>query len=729
MAVRSASVEPALAAIWADVLGVDEIDDDFFALGGNSLLATQITTRVADVLGVEVALEALFETPELADYARVVEAAGERARGGRRWLSRGRRHRRDELSWIEHSAWSAQRYVADLKPHVGEAFLLTGPLDVPALERALTELVRRHESLRTAFPVVDHRPRASVASPEPVRVERIAVGRGQGRRREEELRRIVDETWSESFDYRASPPLRIRLVQTGPQSHALLIAAHELLFDGQAFALLVRELSALYAAEVAGEASPLPEPVLQYRDVVREHGPGLAGGSANATPEFWQRALADAPLTLPLPFETGGMPPDGDGRYVRKSAELPKALAQRLRALAQAEAATSFMLYLAALYALLHRATGETSLLVKSPTANRARAEWEQVVGFFSIVLPLRLDLDDDMSFRALLQRTRAMALDSFRNAAYTPEDNAIRAFGGIRGLKGWSVLFRMWDPTTEQPLELPGLRCQPYGDDREAGELVLVVTEHADGRTTVQLSSSAAGFDERWLGDMLRSYERLLGAAATDPDRPLGSLELPIAGEAAARAQDEDEVRFRGFRLNPLMALIERALGQHPSVERAAACWDPAASELVGCIVPRRSAAPEPRDLDAWLMRTIDDWILPARYVTVGEIPLRADGSPDRRALAAIAAATPDDRPTAPQTPAERKLATIWKRVLDRRHVGVRDNFFAAGGNLALGLELIERARTAGIAIDAQELLFRPTIAEMAEAAEGSPARMSEPA
>ena len=1132
MGAGSAAVDPALRAIWAEVLGVDELDveNDFFALGGNSLLATQITARVADVLGVEVALDALFEAPTLGEYAERVQAAsgdgGATARprehddngtagrngngrrgGGLRALLRGRRdgggarradtpahaaraHRsgapEGALSALQGSAWATQRFQPDARPHVGQVFSVQGPLDVAALERAFTTLAARHEALRTSFPLEGHRPRARVHDAAPVTIDVIGNGR---RMRDDEVRAHVDAASSEPFAYEQASPWRARLIRTGRSAYVLVFLLHEIVCDGQAYDLLVRELGQLYATELAGEPSPLTESAPQYGDVVRAHGPRL-GGEPDAGAEHWRAALAGAPLALTLPHERlEARPGGGHGAYVRRSVQLPAALVARLHALAQEEAATSFMLHLAALVALLHRWSGETDLIVRSPAANRARAEWERTVGFFSMVLPLRIDAGDDPTFRELLRRTRETALRGFRHASHAPEDNMLHAIDGMRGLRGWSVLFRQWDPTTEQPLELTGASAKPYREDAEAGRLVLVVTERSDGRTVAQLSSASDALDAHALGELLRHYERLLEQVAEEPDRRIGSeIELlsatereqlgggaggrtrgaadgtdglhglvaagarrtpdavafdagdatgtmtyaqldaragavatylrgegvaagapvglrlepggdllvgllgvlkagavavpllepeleddPLAGlppltavldgaalvraagaaadadgaleanpasaalivrtagvggwpraielthatllAAAQRERDalrltaadrvahvpgrgawswalapwaalvagatvvgperapqprgatspsgwleanavsvaamdawlagallaraaaipgtlrllcvqgagpldvpaeavgrgrlavlhgyglteaggfvcdvarssalatsgarnagpslrarvldphghvapagvigalelddgagdgplatgdlarrradgalelvgraHDELRWRGVRLMPILHDLEAALAQHPAVQAATACWEPAREALVACVVPRRAQLPERAQLDEWLQRTMADWILPAAYATVDALPLRADGLPDRAALAAspaVAQALAGRDGAEPRSATERRLADVWKRVLGVRRVGAHDNFFAQGGMLLDGVELCARARAAGVAIEPGDVLFRPTLAELAAIAD----------
>ena len=567
MGAGSAAVDPALRAIWAEVLGVDapDVDDDFFALGGNSLLATQITARVADVLGVEVALDALFEAPTLGEYAEHVRAAGppartkagagdgdaaatdgERKRGGLRGLLRGRRDGErterpararpgadtapDALSGLEASAWAVQRYQPSTHPHVGGVYTLHGPLDVGALERAFTALSARHEQLRTSFPVVDHRPRARVHPPAPFAIEQLGGGR---RMRDEELRRHVEAARRDPFDYASEPPLRVRLIHSGRNTAVLAIMTHEIVCDGQAFDLLVRELGQLYGAELNGEPPPLAEPSQTYRDVVRTLGPLMSAVDPDAAHAHWRETLAGAPLSLPLAHRRLGVEPDAQQSYARRTLQLPSPLAEQLRALAREEAATSFMVHLAAYFALLHRWSGEGDVVIRSPAANRARKEWEQILGFFSMVLSLRAGIGDDPSFRTLLRRVREQALAAFRYASHVPEDNALRELAGMQGLGGWTPLFRLWDPTTEQPLELAGVSVRAHAEDGESGGLVLVVTERSDGRTVAQLSSTATELDARVLTELLRHYERFLAQVVEDPDRRVGSgVELLTAGE-----------------------------------------------------------------------------------------------------------------------------------------------------------------------------------------------------
>jgi aryl carrier-like protein len=174
--------------------------------------------------------------------------------------------------------------------------------------------------------------------------------------------------------------------------------------------------------------------------------------------------------------------------------------------------------------------------------------------------------------------------------------------------------------------------------------------------------------------------------------------------------------------RLRPILEDLETALAAHPGVQAAAACWHAEREALVACVVPRRAELPDRAQSDEWLQRTMTDWILPAAYARVEAVPARADGLPDRRALAAspaVAAALDAEAGAAPRSATERKLAGLWKDVLGARDPGAHANFFAAGGTLIRGIELVERARAAGLRIEPSDVMYRPTIAELAAIAD----------
>ena len=337
-------VETALAEIWAEILGVSPIgrEDDFFDLGGHSLLATQMVSRVRETFGVELALRTLFERPTLADLSEALaEAVSERAveePASGPVLRRVERTGSEELplSFAQERLW----FLDQLEPggssyNIAQAVRLAGRLDVAALGRTLTEIVRRHEALRTTFsvtggetPVQRIAPAGVMALPL-VDLGALPAGRGQ-----ELARRLVAEESRHPFDLVRGPLVRSALLRLAADEHVLSIDVHHIVSDGWSTAILLRELGLLYRAYVAGEPSPLPELPLQYADFAAWQRQWLSGAVLAEQLGYWRERLAGAPGVLELPADRP-RPAVQSLRGANRSFTLPAALSADLAALAQ----------------------------------------------------------------------------------------------------------------------------------------------------------------------------------------------------------------------------------------------------------------------------------------------------------------------------------------------------------------------------------------------------------
>ncbi|HLL46318.1 MAG TPA: condensation domain-containing protein, partial [Longimicrobiaceae bacterium] len=294
----STPTEEVLAGIWAEVLGLERVGagESFFALGGQSLLATQVVSRVRQVFAVELPLRAVFEAPTLNELAARVEQA--RRGGGAAPVPPVERVEHDgpvPLSFAQERLW----FLEQMRPGEGlytipVALRLTGALDVDVLARALTEVARRHESLRTVFPVVEGRPVQVVRPAVPVALRAEPAGSAAALVREEMLR---------PFDLEAGPLFRVRLARLAADDHLLLVAMHHAIGDGWSAGVLLRELGALYRAFSACEASPLPELPVRPRDFAVWQRLHLAGAALDAQLAWWRERLAGAPPVLELPTD------------------------------------------------------------------------------------------------------------------------------------------------------------------------------------------------------------------------------------------------------------------------------------------------------------------------------------------------------------------------------------------------------------------------------------------
>ncbi|HEX2081287.1 MAG TPA: condensation domain-containing protein, partial [Longimicrobium sp.] len=410
--------EEVLAGIWAEVLRLERVgvEENFFEAGGHSLLATRVVSRIREVFAVELPLRALFEGPTVAELAVRVE---EMRRAGVPVLPPVVPVERTgalPLSFAQERLWFIDRLEPESAAYnIPAALRLAGALDEAALERALGEIVRRHESLRTAFAEVDGSP-VQVISPFggfALPVEDLsdlseadreaAVGRRAG----EEARR--------AFDLSAGPLFRAALLRLGEEDHVLLLSMHHVVSDGWSMGVLFRELSALYAAYREGRESPLPELAVQYADYAVWQREQLGGEVLERQLSYWRERLADAPALLELPTDRP-RPAVQTYRGATVPFEISLELLERLQRLGRSEGATLFMTLLGAFQALLGRYAGSEDVVVGSPIAGRTRGEVEELIGFFVNTLVLRTDLSGNPSFREVLRRVREATLGAYEH-------------------------------------------------------------------------------------------------------------------------------------------------------------------------------------------------------------------------------------------------------------------------------------------------------------------------
>ncbi|MEW5926736.1 MAG: amino acid adenylation domain-containing protein [Gemmatimonadota bacterium] len=535
--------EEVLAGIWAEVLGLERVgvEDGFFELGGHSLLATRVVSRVREAFGVELPLRTVFELPTVAGLAGRVEEIRRAGAPALPAVMPSERTTGLPLSFAQERLWFLDR----LQPggttyNVPLALRLDGALDVRALERALGEVVRRHEALRTVFREVDGAP---VQVIEPFTGFALVVedlsGPGGA-----DVERRAGEDAAAPFDLERGPLFRARLLKAGAEEHALLLCMHHAVSDGWSMDVLFRELAALYAAYRAGGESPLPELAVQYADYAVWQRRQLAGEALERQLSYWKAQLAGAPELLELPTDHP-RPPAPSFRGGTVPVELPAGLPERLAALGRREGATPFMTLLAAFQLLLSRYAGSGDVVVGSPIAGRTRRETEGLIGFFVNTLVLRTDLGGDPPFRELLRRVREVTLGAYehqdvpfeklvaelqpeRSLSHSPLFQVSFTFGGAEGA-GIGILELRVAPLDAQPesakfdLSL-GLAATPRG---------------LRGGLTYATDLFERATMERMAGHLARLLEQVAGGA----DLPLSSLELMAEAE---RAQVVGEWRTR---------------------------------------------------------------------------------------------------------------------------------------------------------------------------------------
>ena len=526
------ALEATLVRIFCEVLGVTRvgIDDDFFALGGHSLMATRVTARMRATLGVAVPLRWLFEAPRIAALAPRVE---ELLAGGARDLLPPlvRRDETDEpeLSFAQQRLWFLDR----LEPESAAYTLFTGVrlrgrLDADALEQSLQALVRRHEALRTAFPVADGRPRAVVRADGDVRLRRVESYELSAAAWSAQVEREAAREAARPFVLADGPLLRATLLSRSDDEHVFLLAMHHIVADEWSMGILMRELAELYAAAVEARAPRWPELPIQYADFARWQRRWLADAALERQLAYWRGRLAGSAPALGLPTDRPRPPVQtfrGDAHAFRIAPALVRALGQ----LGASEGATLFMTLLCGFAALLQRYSGQDDFVVGTPIANRPRPELESLIGFFVNMLPLRVEPAAELPFRELLRRVRDRALEAYANQD-VPFDRLVEELRLPRDLAR-SPVFQVMIALHNTPavgLGLPGVALEPLRVPQSVAklDLTLWMTEDADG-LACSLEYNTDLFDGETIARMSRHLVHLLEAATAAPATAIVDLDL----------------------------------------------------------------------------------------------------------------------------------------------------------------------------------------------------------
>jgi amino acid adenylation domain-containing protein len=474
--------------------------------------------------------------PELSPAARALLQA--RLKGRVRSFSIVPRAHRDvaPLSFAQERLWFLER----LEPgsatyNIPWPLRLRGTPDAGALERALGEIVRRHESLRTVFREVDGAPVQVVVPFGGFTLAADDLSRLAEAEREAEMRRRITGEAARPFDLAAGPLFRASLLRLGAEEHVLLLSMHHIVSDEWSMGVLSRELSVLYEAYREGRESPLPELAVQYADYAAWQREQLKGEALEQQLGYWRERLADAPALLELPTDHP-RPAVQTFRGATERVQLPAEVLERLRALALREGATLYMVALSAFQALLSRYSGSEDVVVGTPIAGRERSEVGGLIGFFVNTLVLRTDVSGDPGFRELLGRVREVTLGAYEHQEL-PFEKLVAELQPERSLSH-SPLFQVSFTLHDTP-DSAG-RLADLGTERvEAGftsakfDLSLVVTE-TQGGLRCALSYATDLFERGTAERMLGHLARVLEQVAADADVRLSRLELLDEAERA---------------------------------------------------------------------------------------------------------------------------------------------------------------------------------------------------
>ncbi|MBV9773028.1 MAG: amino acid adenylation domain-containing protein, partial [Gemmatimonadetes bacterium] len=412
--------ETRIAEVWQDMLGIDQVGvhDDFFSLGGHSLYATQIISRVRDQFQVELSLQAIFEHPTVAGLAAQVEEL-KRTQGDVEIVRiRPVDHSRPlPLSFQQERMWVLDQ----LEPgnpfyNVAAAQRFMGPLDLDVAKRSLREIVRRHAILRTGYEMIDGEPMQIIHEDAYPELKVDDIRHLPQEEREAEAMRLEAEEAGTPMDLRKPPLVQTRLIRMGDEDHILVCSFHHIAVDGWSGVVFFHEWIRLYAAFLYGDPVPLPELPIQYADYAVWQREYLSGERLQQQVDHWKQHLADAPAVLELPTDRP-RPPFRTYNGGLHKVDISADLKNRMEQVSAAHGVTLFVSMLAVYKALVFRYTGQEDLIVGTVEANRQQEETEALIGFFINTLALRSSLRGDPTFAELFRQVFDVALLTYANA------------------------------------------------------------------------------------------------------------------------------------------------------------------------------------------------------------------------------------------------------------------------------------------------------------------------
>jgi acyl carrier protein len=529
--------EEVLAGIWTTMLGLEQVGvhDNFFEVGGHSLLAVQVVSRLRDAVQIEVPLRALFDMPTVAGLAEHIDTMRQAGQGrlGPAIVPVPRRGVMPTSITQEH-IWGFEQFLPGTPLfNVSYALRLTGVLNVAALEQSINAMVQRHEILRTTFERLDEHPVQKIAAmlhlTLPVEDLMPLPAAGQ----QEAVLLLAGEAAQQPFDLAQGPLLRVRLLRLGEQDHTLLVTLHHIVSDGWSLGVFMHELAVLYEACATGIPPPLPALPLQYADFAHWQRQWQHSAAREAQLAYWQQQLrgplpelqlpTDHPRTAALSFRTA-----------HQTVALSGDLCGALRRFSRREGSTLFMTLLAAFKMLLYTYTGQEDLRVCTLVANRSRQEIEGLLGLFINTLLLRTQLDGEPTLREVLQRVRATTLGAYTHQDL-PFEDLVDTLARESGLKRATLSQTMFvlQPPWPPPVPLSALTLSVLELDTRLAtaewtattfEVILMLRERPPGLVGTCIYKTAL-FEAGTISRLFADYQRVLKCFVAQPEQPLTAL------------------------------------------------------------------------------------------------------------------------------------------------------------------------------------------------------------
>ncbi|XOF35365.1 MAG: amino acid adenylation domain-containing protein [Candidatus Electrothrix sp. YB6] len=521
-------LEQQLAEIWSELLGVSPIGvyDNFVELGGHSLLAVRVIMLVKDRLQVELPMRRLFESPTIDKLAGAVREYTGTETGPA--LQPVARDQNLPLSFGQEQLWLIHQLMPEIPSYNMECSVhIDGQLNLPALENSLTELVRRHEILRTTYPAPNGQPYQKIHPPFPVSLSVIDLQGLSGTEQEAEAQRIAAEEVRKPFDLAQGPVLRTALIRLADTDHRLCLSIHHILADAESLNdILLPELEALYTVFSQGEPSPLTELPVQYADFAAWQRERLRQDVIAEQLAYWKQTLNNAPQ-LQLPLDRPRTPQMTSAGSVYRIV-IPEELTGILKTVSRKEGVTLFMTLVAAFKVLLYRYSTQEDIVIGTVSSQRSTSELQNVIGYFLNTLVLRSDLGGNPGFRNLLKRIQEVTTSAYANqdVPFEMVVDALRPERQLNLTPFFQVLFVFLPPLTGEQLGWSVNEIETHPGTARL-DLTFTLEERSEEGIVGQLEYNTDLFDNVTIERMAEHFTVLLEGIAADPDQRITGLPL----------------------------------------------------------------------------------------------------------------------------------------------------------------------------------------------------------
>jgi amino acid adenylation domain-containing protein/FkbH-like protein len=541
-------VEEQLAAIWREVLGVERVSvrDNFFELGGHSLLAIQVISRVREKLKVELPLFSLFDAPTIQQLARGLDS-GEWTQHQLPLLPMqvAPRDGRLPLSSVQERLWFLDQVSRGSHAYnVPVALRLNGVLDTFALQRALAEVIRRHESLRTTFANESGDLVQVIAPSIPADIEVTNLESHPAEQRETHVKSWLNQEAQHPFDLARGPLFRVKLARLDATDHVFSVVMHHAISDGWSLTIFFQELETFYRAFSEGKSAPeIPALPVQYADFAHWQRQWMQGAKLEQEQAYWKNKLSGAPASVNLPVDRAEPESGASGRAGHIVEKFPSEIAEALSAFSHRENATPFMVLMTALAITFEKWARQQDMVLGTVVAGRTRREVENVIGCFMNFLPIRTQIDSDDTGQALIAKVRSTVLEAQAHQD-CPFEKIVEAVNPERQLNKnplYNVALLLQN-FPEQLFKDKSIKVAQMPVDVEAAQLDLRFEAEFSGQNLSLLCEYKTDlFNQETVEQMLASYRGILETLLKNPGAKLA--EFGITPELEAQAQPQGAV------------------------------------------------------------------------------------------------------------------------------------------------------------------------------------------